>query len=414
MASKHDGYEENSVATQLRESPSKPGVIWIGTDDGNLQVSQDGGTTFTNVFGNIPGANAMKSVGGGTGAYVQISRIEPSNFDPATAYVALDNHRNDDWKPYLFKTTDYGKTWTNVTGNLPVKGNINALREDPVNPALLFVGTEFNLFVSLDGAKTWKLFSTGLPTVRVDDILIHPRDKDLIIGTHGRSIWIADDITPLEQLASAPGATVKLFTPRPAVQWKSDLTATRRATARQFKGENPQGGTAFSFWAQNDMGDAKFEVLNAQGQVVSTVNVPAKAGMNRVQWGMTQQAAGGAGGRGAGNFGGGGGGQGRGGAPSNLTAEEIAAGQAAYDKAAQNAAVTGGAGGQQAAAARGGGGGRGGAGTGVPFVAGGGRGGGGFGGGGGLVAPGTYIVRLTVGGQTMMTSVEVLEDIWMR
>ena len=265
MASKHDGYGENSVSTQVRESPSRPGVLWVGTDDGNLHVSQDGGTTFTNVFNNIPGVAGMKSAG--TGApHVQVSRIEPSHFDPATAYVALDNHRNDDWKPYLFKTTDYGKTWTNVTANLPVKGNINALREDPVNPALLFVGTEFNLFASLDGARTWKLFSTGLPSVRVDDILIHPRDKDLIVGTHGRSIWIMDDITPLEQMASPTGTGVKLFDPRPAIQWKTDLQATRRATARQFKGENPAPGTALSFWAPSDMGEAKFEVVNEIGR----------------------------------------------------------------------------------------------------------------------------------------------------
>jgi hypothetical protein len=407
MASKHDGYEENSVATQVRESPSRPGVIWVGTDDGNLQLSLDGGTTFANVFDNI----------GGPKGYVQVSRVEPSHFDPATAYVALDNHRNDDWKPYLFKTTDYGKTWTNVTSNLPAKGNINALREDPVNPNLLFVGTEFGLFVSLDGCKEWKKFMTGLPTVRVDDILIHPRDRDLIIATHGRSLWIADDITPLEQLASAPGTSVKLFDPRPAVEWKSDLEATRRVTARQFRGENPQGGTAFSFWAQSDMGDAKFEVLNAQGQVVSTATLTAKTGMNRVQWNMSQGTFGlnappaGGGGRGGGGVGG------RGAAPTNLTPAEIAAGQAAYDQAAAGAAVIGGAGGQTLAA-RGGGGGRGGGGTGVPFVAGGGRGGGGgggFGGGGGaaLLPPGVYMVRLTVSGQAMTTSVVVLEDIWM-
>jgi photosystem II stability/assembly factor-like uncharacterized protein len=410
MASKHDGYEENSVATQLRESPSRPGVIWVGTDDGNLQLSQDGGTTFTNVFDNIPGASNLPSVGGK--GNVQVSRIEPSHFDAATAYVALDNHRNDDWKPYLFRTTDYGKTWTSVSGNLPAKGNVNALREDLVNPNLLFVGTEFGLFVTLDGGKEWKKFMTGLPTVRVDDILIHPRDRDLIIATHGRSLWIADDIRPLEQIAAAPGTTVKLFDPRPAVQWKSDLEATRRVTARQFRGENPQGGTAFSFWAQSDLGEAKFEVLNAQGQVVSTSTLQAKAGMNRVQWGMAQGNFGvvaGPGGAGRGGPGGGGGGGGRGGAPVTLTQAEIAAGQAAYDQAAANAAVSGGAGGQ-APAARGGGGGRGFGGGGVSFVT---AGRGGFGGGGGLLLPGTYMVRLTVAGQTMTTSVVVLEDIWM-
>ena len=395
MASKHDGYGENSVITQLRESPAKPGVIWAGTDDGTLQVSQDGGKTFTNVVAAVPGIATLPSVGA-PGA-VQISRIEPSHFDPATAYVAFDNHRNDDWKPYLFKTTDYGKTWSSVSASLPAKGNINALREDPVNPNLLFVGTEFNLFVTLDGAKTWKLFSTGLPTVRVDDILIHPRDKDLIVATHGRSLWIADDITPLEQLASAPGTTVKMFDPRPAVQWKTDLTATRRVTGRQFRGENPPAGTAFNFWAESDMGEAKLEVLSAQGQVVSTLTTTAKAGMNRVQWNMSSAAAGGGAGQFAGRGGAGGPGGGRGAAPTTLTPEEIAAGQAAYDKARAGAAVTGGAGGQTPPAARGGGGG--------------GRGGG-FG--GALVTPGTYVVRLTVGGQTLMSSVVVLEDIWMR
>jgi photosystem II stability/assembly factor-like uncharacterized protein len=412
MASKHDGYGENSVITQVRESPARAGVIWVGTDDGNLQVSQDAGTTFTNVVANLPGIAGLPSVG--MPGAVQVSRIEPSHFDAGTAYVAFDNHRNDDWKPYLFKTTDFGKTWTNVTGDLPVKGNINALREDLVNPRLLFVGTEFNLFVSIDGARTWKKFSTGLPTVRVDDILIHPRERDLIVATHGRSLWIADDITPLEQLpapagnpqaGSGTGSNVTLFDPRPAVQWKSDLTQTRRVTGRDFRGANPQGGTAFSFWAGADMGEATFEVLDAQGQVLSTVKLPAKAGMNRVQWDMRQNGAGNAAQAGRGGRGGGGG---RGGAPSNLTPEEIAAGQAAYDNAAANAAMVGGAGGQTAAAR-----GRGNAGGGVPFVAGGGRGGFG-GGGGGLVDPGTYTVRLTVGGQTQQTSVVVLEDIWMR
>ena len=148
----------------------------------------------------------------------------------------------DDWKPYLFKTTDYGKTWTSVAGNLPAKGNINALREDYDNPNLLFVGTEFGLFVTLDGGKEWKKFMTGLPSVRVDDILIHPRDRDLIVATHGRSIYIADDITPLEQLKPA-GSTkdLTLFDPRPAILWKNDPQAQRHVHQPPVPGEESAG-----------------------------------------------------------------------------------------------------------------------------------------------------------------------------
>ncbi|MEO8594353.1 MAG: hypothetical protein ABI759_13635 [Candidatus Solibacter sp.] len=365
MTSKHDGYAASSVATQVRESPSKPGIIWVGTEDGNLQISQDGGETFTNVISNIAGAPK---------GYTHISRIEPSHFDPGTAYVAIDNHRNDDWKPYLFKTTDFGKTWVNVAGDLPTKGNINALREDYDNPGLLFTGTEFGLYVTLDGGRKWQPFMTGMPSVRVDDILIHPRDRDLIVGTHGRSIWIADDITPLEQLkASTSARDLTLFDPRSAVLWKNDPQAQRAATNRQFQARNPQGGTAISILAKSDLGAGKLEFLQA-GTVASSMDVQIKTGMNRFQWNMRAAAGGG-----RGNF------QGRGGGGN-------------ADAPAGNA------------------GGRGGAGRGpVPFVVSG-RGGGGGNNlaAGSLLEPGTYMVKLTLGTQTLSTSVTLLEDIWMR
>jgi len=391
MAEKHDGYAASSTATQVRESPSRPGVIWVGTEDGNLQVSQDGGETFTNVYGNI-GGDAPKG-------FTHIARIEPSHFDPGTAYVAIDNHRNDDWKPYLFKTKDYGKTWTSVAGNLPAKGNINALREDYDNPDLLFCGTEFGLFVTLDGGKEWKKFMTGLPSVRVDDILIHPRDRDLILATHGRSLWIADDISPLEQLKPASGDVV-LFDPRPAILWKNDPQAQRHATNRDFKGQNPQGGTAIHVWAKSDLGAGKLEFVQETPQgahVVSTMDVDVKAGMNRFQWAMRGPAPAGAT---AGGRGGRGGRGGQGAEPGATPAEAAAGGQGG----------------------RGGRGGRGGP-AGVPFVAAGGRGGGGGGGGGfggfgvaqgPLLEAGSYMVRLTVGGQTLTSSVNVMDDIWMR
>ena len=420
MPSKHDGYAASSLATQIRESPSRPGVLWVGTDDGNLQVSKDGGESFTNVYNNITGAPK---------GYVQISRIEPSHFDPGTTYVALDNHRNDDWKPYLFKTADYGKTWVNVTGNLPGKGNINALREDYDNPNLLFLGTEFGLFVTLDGGKEWKKFMTGLPSVRVDDILIHPRDRDLILATHGRSIWICDDITPLEQLnKTAANADLTLFDPRPAVLWKNDPQAQRHSANREFKGQNPQGGTGISVWAKSAIGPSKVEFLQ-NDKVVSSLDVDIKEGMNRVQWGVrglpppaaTNGTAGG--GRAAR----------RGGAAGTTSEVNPPADAPPADAAAQGGrGGRGGAGGPVPfvlSGGRGGGGGGGGGGgqgfTGLPPVpaapgaggGGGGGGGGGFGGFGGgapILEPGTYMVRLTAGGKTLTSSVIVLEDIWMR
>jgi hypothetical protein len=376
MAEKHDGYSASSLITQVRESPSRPGILWIGTDDGNLEVSQDGGETFAQVYHNIAGAPQ---------GYPQISRIEPSHFDPGTTYVAIDNHRNDDWKPYLFKTTNYGRNWVNVTGNLPAKGNINAVREDYDNPNLLFVGTEFGLYVTLDGGKEYKKFMTNLPTVRVDDILIHPRDRDLIIATHGRSIWIADDISPLEKPKPAPNQDVVLYDPRSAVLWKLDRQALRQVTNRDFKGENPEGGTSIHVWAKSDMGAGKIEFLQ-NNRVESTMDVDIKAGMNRFQWNM----------RGPAPPPGAGGGRGGGGGAANAPAD------------------------QPGGEGRG----RGGRGsTSIPFVAAGGRGGGGGGGGGGgrggfvqgpLLEPGTYMVRLIVGSQTLISSVDVLDDIWMR
>jgi photosystem II stability/assembly factor-like uncharacterized protein len=383
MAEKHDGYSASSLITQIRESPSKPGIIWIGTDDGNLQISQDGGDTFTNVASNISG---------GPKGYVQISRIEPSHFDPATAYVALDAHRLDDWKPYLFKTTDYGKSWTNVTADLPVKGNINALREDYDNPDLLFVGTEFGLYVTLDGSKTYKKFMTGLPSVRVDDILIHPRERDLIVATHGRSIWICDDITPLEQMKKAKTEEITLFDPRPAVLWKNDIQAQRHTANREFVGENPQGGTAISILSTTDAGKGKVEFMLAN-KVVSTIDVDIKAGMNRVQWNMRGPAVAGAAGGGRG-YGGGGGGRG----PAQMVPDDPDEPPTPPGTRPAGPVL-------------------------VPFVAGGRGGGGGGGGGGGfgggtplgpMLEPGTFMIKLTAAGKTLMSSVDLLEDVWLR
>jgi len=278
MASKNDGTSNYSNIITIAESPELPGVLWVGTDDGNVQLSKDGGATWANVANNIKGV---------TGAY-QVSRVEPSHFDAATCYVAIDNHRNDDLKPYLFVTRDYGATWTSITGNLPI-GNVNVVREDLKNKNLFFVGTEFGVFVSVNGGAEWKKFMTGLPSVRVDDLLIHPRDNDLIAGAHGRGIWIIDDITPLQQLnEKALAADAHLFDVRPGTQWLNDTTLGRYAGgSKYFRGENPPQGTAISYYLKSAPGgEIKITISDVTGKVVRNLTATKEVGLNRVMWNL--------------------------------------------------------------------------------------------------------------------------------
>ncbi len=302
MASKHDGAANYSVIITVGESPVLPGVLWVGTNDGNLQVSRDFGATWTNVVANVPGVPKE----------THVSRVEASHFDAATCYATFDGHRTDDIKPYVFVTRDYGQTWTSVAGNLP-EGNANVIREDPRNRNLLYLGTEYALYVSLDGGKQWKRFMNGLPTVRIDDILVHPRDNDLIVGTHGRSIWIIDDISPLEELTDkAMAADVTLFDPRPGVMMLSDTTLARTVGgSKHFQGQNPTPGTTISYYLKSAAsGDVKITISDYAGRAVRQMDGTKDAGLNRIQWNLRgTPPAGGQAGRG-----GGGGGGGRGGA----------------------------------------------------------------------------------------------------
>jgi hypothetical protein len=193
---------------------------------------------------------------------------------PATAYVAVDGHRSDDLKPYLFVTHDYGKTWTSIVNDLPALGNIQVVREDPKNKDLLYVGTEFGLYVSLDGGKQWQRFMNNLPTARVDDILVHPRDNDLIVATHARSIWIADDLTPLQQMASVGTQDVVLFDIRPAIAYLTDRQRGQQTGGQKaFVGENPQRGTLISYFLRSPAtGDVKITIADATGKTIRTLD----------------------------------------------------------------------------------------------------------------------------------------------
>ena len=313
MASKNDGYTGYSYVVTIDESTVVPGIIWAGTDDGNVQVSRDGGATWTNVSKNVS-VLADKS-----GEFYHISRVEPSHFDAGTAYLAVDGHRFDDLKPYLFVTRDYGATWSSIVSNLPAIGNVNVVREDPKNKDLLYVGTEFGLYISIDAGKEWKKFMSGLPTIRVDDILVHPRDNDLIVGTHGRGIYILDDITPLQQLTRSKVLDTEafLFDVRPATQWLNDVRLSRyTGGAKLFRGANPPPGTAISYYLKSAPStDVKITISDYSGKVIRNITGTKDVGLNRVQWNMRADPpprpanlpagfGGGGGGGGGGGFGG--------------------------------------------------------------------------------------------------------------
>lgn len=369
--SKNDGMTAFSTVIAVSESRVAAGVVWAGTDDGMLQVSRDNGASFTEVGQNITGLPAGALTGDNP---YWISRIDASHFDAATAYVAIDGHRSNDLRPYVYVTRDYGRTWTSIGGGLPPYGNVQVVREDPKNRDLLYAGTEFGLFLSLDGGRSWEKFMNNYPTVRTDDILVHPRDGDLIVATHGRSLWIADDITPLQQWnAQAASADATLFDVRPAVAYLSDIRKDiSTGGEKQFEGENPQRGTAIQFHIRAGVtGDAKLTISDPAGRSLCETSMPARPGIHRVQWTLVTPmlAPGGRGGR-AGGAGA------AGGAPGGAAAP---APQAAGP--APNVSCSGATGGR--------------------------------GGGGGAAAPGSYIARLSVGGKEYVKPVTVLEDRWM-
>ncbi len=284
IQSKNDGTWFYSSMTTVAESPVVPGVLWAGTDDGNLQVSQGGLANFTNVTANIVGAPKN----------CYISRVEASYSDVGTAYVSIDCHRNNDMKPYVYVTRNFGKSFTSIAGNLPEFGCVNVIKQDPKNPSLLYVGTENGFYLSQDEGKSWKKFMSGLPPVRIDDVVVHPRDGDLVLGTHGRSVLVVDDITPLQQLTPEVIAKdVHLFEPRTAFIIPNQVTRTRvQAGSKQFRGTNPDQGVPLHYYLkQGATTPVKLSIVDARtGAVVRELSGSGEPGINRVQWNLIGQA----------------------------------------------------------------------------------------------------------------------------
>lgn len=270
------GAERHCTIVTINESPRKEGVIWAGTDDGLLNLTQDGGATWTEVGKACPGLPA----------YTWCSRVEASHFAAGRAYVTFDGHRNNDFKTYVYATEDYGKTWKRLAENLPAGNVAYVIREGQNNPDLLMLGTEMGLWISLDRGVTWTKFhkANSFPTVRVDDIQIHPRDRDAIIGTHGRAIWIVP-VSPLEQFTSDTMKTdVTLFKPEPAYSF-GPVSGRPFSGDRTFVSPNTQPMVrVYYFLKQASAEKLSYRVLDAAGNEVTGGTAPGDAGLNLVQW----------------------------------------------------------------------------------------------------------------------------------
>jgi photosystem II stability/assembly factor-like uncharacterized protein len=288
--------ENHCTILSIAPSPVKSGVIWVATDDGNVQVTQDGGKTWTRVSASLTDG-AKSRVPQGTWA----PHVEASPHDAGTAFVVFDDHRRSNWQTYLFVTRDFGKTWQSLA-TPEIDGFCHVVRQDIAEPNLLFVGTEFGLFVSLNAGKNWLKWTNGLPTVPVTDMVVHPRDHDLVIGTHGRGIYILDDIRPLRELAKATSPQtiaakpLHLFEISPAVAANYEFWAGAYVSPGQamFKGEQRPYGALISYvlnppdsvTAKNGTPKAQkisVEILNAaDSSLIRTIKGTMNRGVNRI------------------------------------------------------------------------------------------------------------------------------------
>ena len=276
----------HGTATALAESPRNPDVLWVGTDDGYLWITRNGGKDWTNLTEKI-----------GLKKPTWIATIEASRFAEGRAYVAFDAHRMDDDSPHLYMTDDFGQTWKAITGNLPV-GSTRCLREDIKNPNLLYCGTEFALFASLDRGASWTKLNNNLPTVAVHEVAIHPTAGEIVVATHGRSLWIAD-ITALRQMASEKlKEEASLFKPNTVIRWQ-DLP-TRGRSGRRFVGENPRPGAHVFYSLPKKADSVMLEFQDIDGKKVGELTGPKDPGLHRLTWSTAMRAEnpmGGGGGR---------------------------------------------------------------------------------------------------------------------
>ncbi len=283
--SRNDGISSYGTITSFAESPLEPGLLYVGTDDGNVQVSRDDGASWRNV------AHAIK----GAPARTYVSRVEPSAHVPGRVYVTFDGHRNGDYAAHAYASEDYGESWRSIARGLEEDSPINVIVEHHRTPGLLFVGNEVGVYVSIDRGENWTRLKGNLPVVPVDDILVHPRDNDLIVGTHGRSVWIMADVSALEGLADALESEAAVVFPqaRPTVMWAE--RGDWPFTGASYRAPNPPRATRIRYYLRDDAArDGKEEaldsagisirILDSEGELVRTLEGPGRAGINEALW----------------------------------------------------------------------------------------------------------------------------------
>jgi photosystem II stability/assembly factor-like uncharacterized protein len=286
------GAENHCTIIAISASPRKKGVIWVGTDDGNVQVTRDGGASWTNVAKNLPGVPA--------GSWVP--QVHASAYNEAEAFVVVNNYRRNDWTPWIFRTRDYGKTWERLVDDKKVSGYALSFVQDPVEPRLMFAGTEFGLYVTIDEGKTWTKWTNGYPTVSTYDLAIHPREHDLLIATFGRALWVLDDIRPLRAMAKG-NALVKPLQVYPSpdahLAHFKEGAGTRFTGNAIYKGENRPTGAPITFSLGSVLkpgasGEATetdsvfIDIIDAKGTRVRQLSHQATKGINRVYWQMNR------------------------------------------------------------------------------------------------------------------------------
>lgn len=270
------GVEYCCVIYAFDESPVERGVLWAGTSDGLVHVSRDNGTTWTNVTRNIRGLPAWGTV----------RNIDASKWDAGKAYLTVDFHEVGNFAPYVYKTQDYGRSWTKITSGIaegPLSYARN-IREDPVRQGLLYLGTENALYVSFDDGARWQSLKTNLPPAPVYWIAVQEHFNDLVIGTYGRGFWILDDVTPLQQLTpNVTASQAHLFEPRPAYRFRP-ITAPMTMFDDPSDGDDPEDGASINYWLATEPGEVKVRIRDARGDTVRMLDGTKEVGINRVWW----------------------------------------------------------------------------------------------------------------------------------